>query len=163
MIRRRQVKPADIPKMLRAYRHLVGAGVTVLFRSHQVSRWTDDRRAFSSESIRERRTISRRERQTIADAARWTDIASRHPWQWARCLQRSIAVCQWLEKEGIEPRLVIGVRRAGNGISGHAWVEYAGEIVNDVPGVRREFATLRQSELPNVASVDRWEEESRRS
>lgn len=154
MVRRWQVKFTDIPNVLRAYRHLMSAGFLVFFRSHEVSRWVK-----SSETRTTERGTSQQDWQTIANAARWTNRASRHPWEWARCLQRSVAMCQWLEREGLEPRLVIGVRRVDSGISGHAWVEYAGKIVNDVPAVEGEFTTLQLSSARQLALIDRWSDQ----
>lgn len=153
-----RVGPVGLRKLLRAYRYLATARLLMALRSRRVSNWMIDGQDVPIQSAPGAATIAGPQRHRIVEAAYWTDIASRHPWQWARCLQRSTAMCLWLEREGMTPRLVIGVRRTDQGIRGHAWVEYGGEIVNDLPEVRSEFATLRQPGFTRLDSVARWEE-----
>jgi hypothetical protein len=83
-------------------------------------------------------------------AARYLDIASRHPFRWARCLQRSLALCLWLDARGFRPALKIGVRKEGARLKAHAWVEEGGRIINDTAEVQVQFATLPtlERELP---------------
>jgi len=58
----------------------------------------------------------------------------------AYCLQRS-AVCTWiLRRHGIAAQLVIGFRPVP--IDSHAWVEVAGQVVNDRPQYQKFFRVL---------------------
>lgn len=75
-------------------------------------------------------------------AAQYVDIASRHPFRWSRCLQRSLALCLWLDARGFQPALKIGVRKVGAKLEAHAWVEEGGRIINDAAEVQLQFATL---------------------
>jgi hypothetical protein len=75
-------------------------------------------------------------------AAQYVDIASRHPFRWARCLQRSLALCLWLEARGFHPALNIGVRKEGAKLKAHAWVKVNGAIINDNADIEEKFVTL---------------------
>lgn len=70
------------------------------------------------------RQQARRYARALERAARWRPSA-------ARCLHRSLALHRWLRREGLASELRIGVRREGGRLTGHAWVELAGEVVND--------------------------------
>ena len=69
--------------------------------------------------------------EEIAEAVWSIEVAHRHPFKWARCLQVSLALVWWLESKGIETRLKIGVRKDGAELKAHAWVEYGGRVLND--------------------------------
>jgi len=59
------------------------------------------------------------------------NIAARHgPWT-CTCLPRSMVLHELLRRQGLDTQLRIGVRRSGNGIKAHAWVEYGGQPIND--------------------------------
>jgi hypothetical protein len=60
------------------------------------------------------------------------DRASRHTVA-NTCLHRSLALWWLLGRRGIECRLQLGERKQRDRFEAHAWVEYAGVIVND-PG-----------------------------
>jgi hypothetical protein len=63
-------------------------------------------------------------------------------WYWKRafCLQRS-AVATWLlRRRGVAAELVIGFRPVP--IDSHAWVEVAGQVVNDRPQYQIHFRVL---------------------
>lgn len=79
-------------------------------------------------------------------AARYIDIASRHPFLWARCLQRSMALCMWLDSRGFRPALRIGIRKNGSKLEAHAWVEHGEQVLNDSPIVEKEFTRLKSSQ-----------------
>jgi hypothetical protein len=44
-----------------------------------------------------------------------------------RCLRRSVLLWAWLRRQGLAADIVLGVRRTAGGLTGHAWVTYAGE------------------------------------
>lgn len=83
---------------------------------------------------------ARRTAAVVGRAARYT------PWS-GRCLSRSYTLWYLLRRQGIAADVHIGVRtdRAGprpplEDLAAHAWVEYRGQVLNDHPGVREEFA-----------------------
>lgn len=71
--------------------------------------------------------------------ARLVNIAARYPFVWAKCLQRSLALREWLSHRGVPTTLRIGVRREGHGIQAHAWVEFKGSVLNDTERVTEIF------------------------
>lgn len=75
-------------------------------------------------------------------------VARRLP---VRCLSRSLALRWLLARHGYASELRIGVRRSGAELAAHAWVEHAGEVLNDAAGVRRDYATLEPLDLPAAA------------
>ena len=74
--------------------------------------------------------------------ARFIDLAARHHPLRARCLHRSLALQGWLRREGLPSTLRIGVRREGGAMLAHAWVELAGQVVNDRPAAVAAFTPL---------------------
>ena len=84
--------------------------------------------------------------------------ARRGPWS-ANCLERSLTLWWLLRRRGLAGDLHIGVRRRPGGPPGtsaldfHAWVEYEGVVINDVPNVRERFATFSRPIAPRDA---RW-------
>jgi hypothetical protein len=137
--------PRNWGDIARAYRYLVAAGWRIFVRRERVDQWPSVARASTAGE-----TASAAEASRVARAARWTNTAARYPLPWARCLQRSLALCLWLERMGLEPVLRLGVRKAAHGIDAHAWVEYKGRVVNDSALVEDAFVTLTRKEgTPN--------------
>ncbi len=90
--------------------------------------------------------------ETEAAAEDWSVIksrvaaisrASRYPKPWAYCLQRSLALREWLAKDGIFTEVKYGVRRHEGSFDAHAWVVYDGKIVNDSVRHVSTFAPLQ--------------------
>jgi hypothetical protein len=75
-------------------------------------------------------------------------VARRLP---VRCLSRSLALRWLLARHGYASELRIGVRRSGAELAAHAWVEHAGEVLNDAADVRSDYATLEPLDLPAAA------------
>ncbi len=70
----------------------------------------------------------------------------------ADCLQQSLVLHQWMQREGVPTTLQLGVLRGHNGSSAfraHAWVELNGRVLNDRAAAVRVFARLMAPELPN--------------
>lgn len=86
-----------------------------------------------------------KDRKAIRERVRLIDIASRHPFQWARCLQRSQALIWWLQGEGVDAKLRIGVTKDGSKLSAHAWVEYGGQVLNDHQDTSKHYSPLQQA------------------
>ena len=69
--------------------------------------------------------------------------ASLHPLPVA-CLERSIVLRQMLRRRGVEAELKIGVRREGEKVRAHAWLEHDGRPVGEPEEVEERFATLKE-------------------
>jgi hypothetical protein len=58
------------------------------------------------------------------------------------CLERSLVLVWLLRKKGLQGDLHIGVRPGEGGVEAHAWVEYAGTVLNDSDRVRENYAAF---------------------
>lgn len=74
--------------------------------------------------------------------AHWIEIASRHHVADAQCLHRSLVLHRWLRLEGLPSTVKIGVRKEGNALKAHAWVELGEHIVTDTPASVAAFTLL---------------------
>lgn len=70
------------------------------------------------------------------------DMAARAGFLRHTCLPRSLTLLRLLRKRGTPAVLRIGVRRQGEGVAGHAWVEVAGEVVGEPEGIAERFLPL---------------------
>lgn len=77
--------------------------------------------------------------------ARWIDAAARRRLINAQCLQRSLALHRWLQREGIIGALRIGVRMGDDALHAHAWIELGNQVVNDQPAAVAPFTPLAQT------------------
>ncbi len=137
-----RLTPGDWWGLSVAYLHLLRAGWRIFVLKENLERW-----AINGAGPWGRKPLTPEERSTLRRRARWVNAVARHPIPWARCLQRSLALCLWLEREGFQPELRIGVRMEGVDLEAHAWVEYCGEVLNDTPDVSKEFAPLTGSSI----------------
>jgi hypothetical protein len=95
-------------------------------------------------------------RRSIIRSAGWINAAARYPRPWARCLQRSLALCLLLERRGFNTQLKIGVRKSGGDLEAHAWVEYFGKVLNDSQDVACNFTLMNGNrEMPSVQQLIR--------
>ncbi len=64
----------------------------------------------------------------LADAARWVDaLVDRRPFHfWGHCLRRSLALYYSATRAGYPVNIALGVRRDGDGVIGHSWLELGG-------------------------------------
>ena len=58
------------------------------------------------------------------------------------CLRRSVTLLRELQRQDSTAALHIGVRPGPAGIEAHAWIEAAGEVVNDDPQVTASYVEL---------------------
>ena len=59
------------------------------------------------------------------------------------CLVRTLALTELLERAGVPGACIrVGVRRDGDTLDAHAWVELDGRVIGDDPYVARRFAPL---------------------
>ena len=73
----------------------------------------------------------------------------------ARCLGRSLVLWFLLRRRGIDAELVIGAAMPRGGeLPAHAWVEVAGEPVNDTSDVRERFGAF-DLQLPRLEEEGR--------
>lgn len=72
----------------------------------------------------------------------------------APCLGRSLVLWFLLRRRGIDAEIVVGTEMPRGGVLlAHAWVEVAGEPVNDALDVRERFGTF-ELELPRLARAE---------
>jgi hypothetical protein len=82
------------------------------------------------------RTRARRLAYLIGVAAR------RGPFR-ARCLEQSLMLTWLLHRRRVRAELRIGVANLECRLSAHAWVELAGQVLNDSPSVAAKYAAYR--------------------
>jgi len=73
-------------------------------------------------------------------AARWVRIAGRYCPGGTNCLVSSVALFGLLQRAGVPGELRIGVGMVRPRLDAHAWVEVAGQPVNDTLDVARRYA-----------------------
>jgi hypothetical protein len=132
-----RASPANLRGLAVAYWYLGQAGWRLFVRKERLDHWV-----MVQDATPNLAEVSEKELQFLCRKARWINAAAHRPKPWARCLQRSLALCIWLEQKGIHPQLKIGVNRQNSTLDAHAWVEYAGRVINDRPEVKQHFATL---------------------
>jgi hypothetical protein len=71
---------------------------------------------------------------------RAVDLACIWYWKEVLCLHRSAATVSLLRRYGFPAQLVIGAQKVP--FQSHAWVELAGEIINDKPYLHDRYAVL---------------------
>jgi hypothetical protein len=69
------------------------------------------------------------------------------------CLPQSLVLWYLLRRRGLPAELRIGVRKAAGDFTAHAWVEHAGQVVNDDPDVAQRFTPV---DLPASLTGARW-------
>ncbi|HEY9851465.1 MAG TPA: lasso peptide biosynthesis B2 protein [Leptolyngbyaceae cyanobacterium] len=79
---------------------------------------------------------------------RMVSIASRYGFYRPNCLQRSLVLWWLLRTQGMESDLRIGVRKRAGRFEAHAWVEYAGKVLNDRNDIDRHFAAFSSAIEP---------------
>ena len=90
--------------------------------------------------------------ETARMTARMVSAAERHGLGRPNCLRRSLVLCGLLHREGIPAVLRIGVRKESGGFQAHAWVEYAGAVLNDSDEVHEHYAAFDRDIAPSPVS-----------
>ena len=96
-------------------------------------------------------TLARRYAAAIERAARC------YPGR-ADCLQQSLVLHEWLQRDGVPSALQLGVLRGhdgSNAFRAHAWVELDGRVLNDRAAAVRVFARLMAPDLRTTSSDGR--------
>lgn len=84
---------------------------------------------------------------TMHRLQRFVGIAGRNHLYPMPCLQRSLCL-QWLMgRRGISADLRIGVRKEGDGLATHAWLEYQGQPVGEMQPIEARFAPLEARDV----------------
>lgn len=94
-------------------------------------------------------------RRSEADRLAWSvDVVARYAPRTPNCLQRSVVLWWFLHRRGLAGELRIGVRRASEtgSLEFHAWVEYAGVVINDQRDIRARYATFDRAIAPRTAT-----------
>jgi hypothetical protein len=86
-----------------------------------------------------------------AEARKWAHAVARaanHGLVRSRCLARSIALVQLLDRAGLPgARICAGARMEHGQLRAHAWVEYGGEVISDSPEHIAAFEPLTDLKL----------------
>lgn len=129
-----RLRLSDISDVGKAYFYLALAGWRLFVKKETGTRWIRTSITADPEHL------DLVEEGRVKRAAHWVNGAAHVPVPWARCLQRCVALCIWMERQGLSPTLRLGVRKTANGIDAHSWVEINGRVVNDDESVQRVFA-----------------------
>ena len=94
--------------------------------------------------------------QRAAGIARAVDRAARRGVFRPKCLVRSMALHRMLERSGIHGSVIrIGVRREGEELLAHAWVEHRGITLIDSPSAVATFVRLTDARLADLSASSR--------
>ncbi len=135
-LRLSKIRPANWIDVLRAYWHLSEA------RLHMMRTPPPDLLGMENRIVSNDASIAPLDIRIIRRRTKLIDLAGSFPFSWAQCLQRSLALRAWLRRQGIDVTLTIGVRKSNGSLEAHAWLEYAGIVINDSQNVREEYSTL---------------------
>jgi len=125
---------------------LVDAGLRWLpFRV--VQRWVDSARPGAEAGEVE---------SVLREVAIAVDRAARHHLYPMTCLRRALVLQRLCKASGVPTRLCFGVRKIGENMTAHAWVEYNGKYVGEFIGASVRFSLLRSQ--PVTASAGCWTE-----
>lgn len=122
-----------------------GAGLRVLgFRRWQsvLARWGGARDGWSDK-------VSDSSLKAARMTARMVSAAERHGLGRPNCLKRSLVLCWLLRRDGIPAVLRIGVRKESGRFQAHAWVEYAGAVLDDDGEVHQHYAVFDSDIVPS--------------
>lgn len=76
--------------------------------------------------------------------ARLVGSASRHLFFTPNCLVQSLALLEMLRRRGIAGELRVGARHESGAFEAHAWVEFAGIVLNDVSSEHHHFTPFER-------------------
>jgi len=95
------------------------------------------------------RTVHREEDawKTIENKQATMHIARRNHLYEMGCLREALALQRTLGREGMKAELKIGVRKEGDQLEAHAWLEYEGEAIGEPGAIADQFLPLATVEL----------------
>lgn len=75
----------------------------------------------------------------------------------AHCLARALALRWWMRSQGLDARMVIGVRRGEQDeMLSHAWVEFNGHPVDETPAIVARHKRIRDSAQTTTGNPHDW-------
>jgi len=80
--------------------------------------------------------------EVVAQTCRMIHAAAHYGWYHPTCLVESLALWHLLQKQGVPASLRIGVRRDTAKFEAHAWVEFAGQALNQASEPHRHYAAF---------------------
>lgn len=83
----------------------------------------------------------------VIEIARIVDAAARHTLLSNTCLHRALTLWWMLKRRGFYASLQLGVRKQSDHFEAHAWVTYAGSVVNDADVVDGAYVPLSLTPL----------------
>ena len=90
-------------------------------------------------SVADRPPLNADQAATIGAAV---NIAATHAPGPVTCLTRSLLLRSFLRRLGTDSELRVGVQFAGGEFAAHAWVEVAGQPINDAPDIATRYAAF---------------------
>ena len=102
-------------------------------------------------SKREPSVIEASGRARVIEIARIVDAAARHAPLANTCLHRALTLWWVLRRRGFDASLQLGVRKQSSHFEAHAWVTYAGSVVNDAEVVDGDYVPLSLTPLKQRA------------
>ena len=128
------VREVRVPSVLRSGLMIAALKLSLRVRGYKRTIEWIRRRV---ESVPQRADVA----PTVVKAAEWwvAMAAAFYPGR-AECLERSLVLYYILRRQGVPVRYCHGVQPWP--LISHAWVEYRGEVVNDVPERVNEFSRL---------------------
>lgn len=89
--------------------------------------------------------------ETIESAQRSLHLAeSLFPFR-IRCLERSVVLSRLLRRQRIPTKLQIGVKKSGQRLEAHAWVEYQGRTLSSSAAQCSEYQPLQATRKPDYS------------
>lgn len=90
-------------------------------------------------------------RASVRRAAQMVAVACRRQPLRSSCLPRTIVLWNLLRRRGIATEVRIGARSNNQGeFQAHAWLEWNGEVLNDVADVGRQYRPFNRSAFDRV-------------
>ena len=145
--------PGEWSALFTAYLYLIKAGWNLFVRKQDPYLWMMNASATQGSSS----SLIEADRRGLALRTRWINAAAAHPIPWAKCLQRSVALCLWLRRLGFCGELKIGVRKDGGTLLAHAWVELNGVVLNDDPNLTKKFVVMNDNSSTMAQGGLKWE------
>jgi hypothetical protein len=84
----------------------------------------------------------------VQRTARLIQVAARHVAGPNSCLQQALVLWWLLRRQGFVTELRIGVRKVGDQLNAHAWVEYRGLVLDDRGDESLSFVSFDRAIVP---------------
>ena len=111
-----------------AYRWLLWAKWQMSWGRLDVREWLEGNRRIRTGNVP---VAENADTPGIRRRVRLISLAARYPRRWSWCLQSSLALREWLARDGVFADLRIGVQKYEGQFQAHAWLEYKGKVLND--------------------------------